>query len=240
MKVTLFLSSLFGIVCGNSLLALINQIGEYEIANISMLTPKILSKYPLIRVVHDNSVIASQYLLDLVGNSNSQSLVDFESQNLLDDLRKHKYIQTNLPTSNSRIVESEWEPMEGCVDNSLSDTVTTITRTSTVNLGDAFGPRVFFKLLGSSATLTLSGSFLHLTAEKLYCDIEPGQTLQIHHKTTSVRMDSLKQRKVELTGFWKNIKFSEWEEIDPENSVFQVAEQIACVTDPDLLRCSLE
>lgn len=237
---------LFILACSslaNSLANLINHVGVHEIANISMLSTKVLFEYPMIRVANDKSVITSQYLLDMVGTSNSGAMYDLDSKNAVKDPRKNMFVQTNIGDIKTKIVESEWTPMDGCIDNSLAGTVTTITRTSTVKLSDSFGPRFHFLLLGSSATLSFTGTYSHSVAEKVSCDIQPGQTLQLHHRITTMRVENLRQRdlKVELNWMMRStINFAEWKDVDPDNISFELSELLACVTDPKLLTCGVE
>lgn len=236
----LVLLTLAGLTFATSLTTLINNIGIHEIANISELTTKLLFKYPMIHVANDNSVITSQYLLDMVGNSNADALLDFDSSNKVNNPRKKMFVQSNIGDCETKIEVSEWTPIDGCIDNSLADTVTTITRTSTVKLGNSLGPKIYFMLLGNRATLSLSGGYGHSVSEKIYCDIQPGDMLQLHRKVTTMWVENLKQREVKVGVNWffrKSINFDEWEDIDPEKSTFQIWEQLACVTDPELLKC---
>lgn len=241
--ILLWLFILAGSTLATSLANLINHIGVHEIANISMLTTKLLFEYPMIRVANDKSVITSQYLLDLVGNPNADTLYALDSRNKVKDPRMNMFVQTNVGDCKTQIVESEWKPIDGCIDNSLADTVTTITRTGTVKLSDSLGPRIHFLLLGSRATLSFTGTYSHSVAEKISCDIQPGQTLQLHHKITTMRVENLRQRDLKVELSWmmrRTIKFAEWKDVDPENTAFQLSELLTCVTDPMLLKCGVD
>lgn len=239
MKITIFV--LFSAVQASSLLSIINQVGVFEVANISMVTPKVLAQNALVRVKSDGSVITSQHLLDMVASSNFEQNFELESrQPITNEQRNLKFVQTDFAGCHSEVIESEWEPIEGCIDNTLADTTTTVTRTGATSFGSKFGPRIFFLLLGSSATLAFSVSAVHLTAEKLYCDVLPGETLQIFHKTEAVQFENLRQRELEIVAPWarkKYVKFAEWEEVDSKQATFQYSEQLACVTDVTLLSC---
>lgn len=227
-----------------TLLSIMNQVGLFEVANISMVTPRILSQHPFIRVRDDDSVIASEHLLELVTNPNFEETFEFEKQQpIAEDPRNWKFIQTNFADCVTQVTETEWVPIEGCIDNSFSDMKTTATTTGTTGFGNKLGPKLFFSLLGSSATFALKVSSLHLSAEKVYCDILPGGRLQIFHKFEIVKFQNLKQRELQIvapSARRKYITFSEWENIDPDESQFKYSEQLACVTDESMLQCRVE
>lgn len=227
-----------------TLLSILNQVGLFEVANISMVTPQILSQHPFIRVRDDDSVIASEHLLELVTNPNFDETFEFEKhQPIAEDPRNLKFVQTNFAECVTQVTETEWVPIEGCIDNSFSNMKTTATRTGTTGFGNKLGPKLFFALLGSSATFALKVSSLHLSAEKIYCDILPGDKLQIFHKFEVVKFQNLKQRELQIVAPFaraKYIKFSEWTNVDPDESEFKYSEQLACVTDESMLQCRVK
>lgn len=195
----------------------------------------------MIKVKSSNSVIVSHYLMERINSPNFESIVEYDAQNpVMNDPRKITFIETDYSQCVTELIESTWQPLDGIIDNSYSDTLTTVSRQEITVFGDTFGPRFFFLILGSSSTLAVSGSLMHLSSEKIYCDVLPGKKLQIHRKTESARLQYVKQRNIRVVkGTWftkTRLEFGDWEDLEEKETFYSFAEKMACVTDPELFQ----
>lgn len=228
-----------------SFLSALEKVKVHEVNDISDVTPLLLLKHAVIKIKKDNTTITSEYMLDMVSNPNFEGLSDIESQlPQTDDARKYKFVQSDFHHARMETTESEWEPLEGCIDNRYCETLTTIQRNYYLVKMLTLTPRYFFSLFGVGLEFAPSITIFHLNEEIVVCNVQPGQMLQLHRKLTTIKLERLKQRKVLIVkkSWWGKmaVECGDWEDIDPLETNYKYTSKLACVTDPRLLSCTVD
>lgn len=233
---------LLTLTSANSLLNLYKEVGSlaFEVATFKDVTPRLLAKHGMIKVKDDSSVIVSDFLIDRSEDPNFDAAleVDQEASGKPNEPSKLSFLQTDFRSAVFHQTESEWVPLDGCVDNRHSETVTTITRSRTAKMGNANGPNLKILLLGSLLGAGIGISSSHLLAQKIFCDVQPGKQLQVHAQTEYMTISHVKQRKMNVTQgyFSDSLNVDKWEAVS-EETYYLTNYKMACVTNPDILVC---
>lgn len=202
------------------------------------ITPSVLRTYGLLAVKDDNSIIVPD-TFDVSSNPTTVEQSGFKWYNFKFLTTLH-YTQTQISSKPPNVTVWDTIPLQGCVDNRFSDTVTTISRTYTRTLLFEAGPHIFVSVLGLEVGVLAHLGYFNARDEKLTCDIGPGQRLQLHSNIATMNVDVNLQRNITVVKKFlgsEQLIFSEWFlPTDPSPLTFQ-STSLACVTNLSLLQC---
>lgn len=239
---------LLSVVTADALLDIYKEMGKFshEVNSFKEVTPALLFKQGVIRVKNHDSVIVSEYLIEKATDVNFQAHAEQEKAERpnIEDPRKFSFIQTDFSSAIFLHNETEWLPIDGCVDNSRSETITSITKSYSARNAQSIAPSIAFLLLGITWTPGLSASFSRSRSEKLSCDVGPGETLQVQAKSDTVSISHLRQRNIQISkgfvAYFDTLSATEWKTVPEDATYYATNYKTACVTDPTLLKCSFE
>lgn len=212
-----------------------------EVATFSDVTLLMLSQHGIVKVKDDNSMIISEYLMEIMSLENLEESLPYDAALLKDSPGTAKFIQTCFQDSIIKKEETTWEPIEGCIDNTLSDTTTTISRTVEGKILNKLGPSLTLSAVGLSLGFDPRISSSHSFELKFSCDVDARQKMQVFLKHNIVTILNVKQRRFSVASLWKRpfkkFEMSEWEDLDDEHSTYYTSYSRACVTNPKILQC---
>ncbi|PVH16163.1 uncharacterized protein CXQ87_004029 [Candidozyma duobushaemuli] len=212
-----------------------------EVATFSDVTLSMLSQHGIVKVKDDQSMIISEYLMEIMSSENLEESLPYDATLSKDSLGTTKFIQTCFQDSIVKKEETTWEPIEGCIDNTLSDTTTTISRTVEGKISNKIGPSLTLSAVGLSLGFDPRISSSHSFQSKFSCDVDARQKMQVFSKHSKVTISNVKQRRFSAAALWKrpfkSFEMSEWEDLDDEHSTYYTSSSRACVTNPKILQC---
>ncbi|PSK39271.1 hypothetical protein C7M61_001876 [Candidozyma pseudohaemuli] len=86
-----------------------------EVATFSDVTLLMLSQHGIVKVKDDNSMIISEYLMEIMSLENLEESLPYDAALLKDSPGTAKFIQTCFQDSIIKKEETTWEPIEGLV-----------------------------------------------------------------------------------------------------------------------------
>lgn len=202
------------------------------------LTADLLKEHGLVLIKEDNSIIVPDLLV-----GNITGTVDKRKWNKwfhFGFTSRLQYTQTKMSSDRPSISLSDAIPVDGCIDNRYSDTVTTISKTYSRTLLFEAGPHVFISVLGLEAGGQFHLGYFNINDEKLTCDINPGQILQLQATVATVDVVVEKQRTILIIlklFAHDRIEFSDWYPHKVMTPLSFQSTSLACVTKPELLQC---
>lgn len=212
-----------------------------EVATFGDVTLLMLAQHGMVKVKDDRSMIISEYLMEVMSLENLEDSLPYDAALLKDSPGTTKFIQTCFQDSMIKKEETTWEPIEGCIDNTFSDTTTTISRTIEGKISNKIGPSLTLSAVGLSLGFDPRLSSSHSFQLKFSCDVDARQKMQIFLKQSKVTILKVKQRRFSAAALWKRpfklFEMSEWEDLDDEHSTYYTSSSRACVTNPKILQC---
>lgn len=212
----------------------------YLVRSIKEVSAELLRGHGLVSVKDDNSIIVPDIFTD--DNSTSPSL--FRPKNAkwyhFQFLTKFHYTQTKLSSQVPDVSFSKSIPVQGCVDNRYSETITTISRTYSRTLLFENGPHMFMSVLGMEAGMLLHLGYYNTRDEKLQCNVNPGQILQLQARVATMSiMVELHRNILVIRKFLSRdrIEFSDWYPSKLLTPLSFQSTTLSCVTNTTLLRC---
>lgn len=209
------------------------------VRSIKEINAGILKKHGLVLVKEDNSIIIPDLLATNDTGIGVKPLTKKKWFHFGFSTKLH-YTQTRISSKRPNITLSDVIPVDGCVDNRFSDTVTTITRTYSRTLLFEAGPHVFISILGMEAGGLFHLGFFNVKDEKLTCDINPGQMLQLQATVATIDVAVEQRRNILIIQRFLShdrIEFSDWYPNKVLTPLSFQSTSLACVTNPDLLKC---
>ncbi|RKP32032.1 hypothetical protein METBISCDRAFT_21937 [Metschnikowia bicuspidata] len=203
------------------------------------ITGALLRKYGLVSVREDNSIIVPEFFME---NGEDPKIVKEKNKKWykFEFLTVTRYIQTKLSPVPLNVTFLESVPIQGCIDNRYSESVTTMTRTFSRMLVVETGPKLYLSVLGVEAGALLHLGYFNNKDEKMMCDILPGQVLQLQAKLSTTIVEVSSQRNILVTKKFLShdtIEFSDWYESTIGSSITFQTTSVACVTKEELLQC---
>lgn len=202
-------------------------------------TPSLLRKFGLVSVKNDNSIIVPRLFSQ---NYSDPTIVKHKSKKWykFDFLTVSHYTQTMLSSNPPNITISESMPVQGCVDNRFCETVTTMTRTFSRTLLVETGPHMFVSILGAEAGGLFHAGYYNARDEKMTCDVNPGEILQLQARVATMWISVEKQRNITATKKFLSheyIEYSDWYEPEFLGPLSFQTTTLACVTNSSLISC---
>lgn len=211
----------------------------HPVRSVNEISANLLKKHGLVLVKEDNSIIVPDLLVTNRTESENKPRrwkkwfhFGFSS--------KLHYTQTRLSSKRHNVTLSDVIPVDGCIDNRYSDTVTTISKTYSRMLLFEAGPHVYLSILGIEAGGLLHLGYFNIKDEKLTCDVNPGQMLQFQATVATINVLIEQQRNILVIQRFLSrdrIKFSDWYPSKLLTPLSFQSTTLACVTNPDLLIC---
>lgn len=198
-------------------------------------------EHGVVRVKEDNSIIVSEYLLELFSLNNLEESLKYEIGFASYLTGQNRFVQTSFKNSQFISIESSWLPLSGCIDNTRCNTTTSVSRLLEVKTLNSFGPSITFSLFGMGFAMDPRISSGHVLGSKFTCDVKPGDVLQMFQREHRVVVNNVKQRRFEIESWWKRplrlLRVNEWEPVEGKSISYWQSSSTACVTDPQKLRC---
>lgn len=210
----------------------------HEIQSVEHLTPWLLETGGVIKVKNDSTVIMPQTIMDWAAHA-----TDANSEVPIVP-KPNVFIQSDFSEVEITYLPNKWTPVSPCMDNSHSETPTTVVKAITIWESRAQALKVHFALLESH--VKFKTTFLHtdVTTQKAFCEVDPGSTLQIQAKTNRIKAENVAQRTItaqpELRREGYAIAFGNWTKMATHDTVYEVGYTLGCITSPGLLQCGEE
>lgn len=211
-----------------------------EIESVVNLTPWLLETGSIIKVKNDSSVIMPQQLLDWATASSegnpSPKLPFFHNPQV--------YIQSDFSKAEMHQLPKTWTPIGLCIDNTHSETPTTVVKAATLFDSTARALKIHLSLLETN--LKFKTAFFHTeaTTQKAFCEVDPGKVLQIQGKVNRVLAQNVCQRTIRILPALKRdgyrLAFGNWSNVPDRKAVYEVGYTLGCITDERLLECGDE
>lgn len=212
-----------------------DNLSIHEIESVDSLNAVLLESGGIVQVQNDSSVIVPIDVLE-----NSMSLLSPPAQDQPNQMPS-LYVQTDLSSAKFVHLPSHWTPIGLCIDNSASETPTTVTKTYGMFLQASFGLRLHTKIFGQESNLRTTLMRAQYTAQKVFCEVLPGKVVQPQMKTSSFVAKGALQRTISVrrrTLFNREkIVFGEWTKVPDDEAIYNVGYTFGCVTSEHLLQC---
>lgn len=202
-------------------------------------TPHLLRKHGLVSVKEGNSIIIPRLF---TANHTDSTIVTNKAKKWykFDFLTISHYKQMVLSSQPPNITLSESVPVQGCVDNRYSETITTMTRTFSRTLLVETGPHMFVTILGAEVGGLMHAGYYNARDEKMSCDVNPGQILQLQAMVTTMTVGVEKQRNITVTKKFLSseyIEYSDWYQPEIAGPLAFQDTSLACVTNSTMIAC---
>lgn len=221
----------------------LQSIDLHRLHNVDELTSDLLKTYPVIFIKNDTSIILTSFLQEKARDPTFlQELKSiFDPKKLKEKFENSKeFVQTLYSRDSNEKNKIEIFPIDGCFDNTLSDTTSLVARSyeTTVLLQGALN--LIATLLGFDLDAGSIARFADITEEKVTCSVKPGEKVQLHASIIRKKMRLHRQRKVTIdyeTSPDGIIEYSDWEEIEGPTELELMMRSMSCVSDPKYLQC---
>lgn len=211
----------------------------YQIKTGDEITAGLLKMQALVFVTDDNSIIVPEYLLG--DNSKTYKTTKKHKKWYLAGLATSlTYVQTRISSIQPNVTVFESVPIQGCVDNRFSDSMTSITKTFSRTILFESGPRMLMTIIGFETGALFHLGYINSRDEKLICNINPGQIFQLQAEVATSKVDIKEQRNITVTLnflYGDSIEYSDWVPNNGGDPITIQSTSLSCVTNTTLLKC---
>lgn len=221
----------------------LQSLDVHRVSNVEDLTPEDLKSYSVIFVKNETSLILSKFLHERANDPTffQELRTVFNAQKLKDKVHRNKqYVQTHYSRNEQPKNTTEKFPLDGCFDNTHSDTTSLISRSYEKTMLRQGSLNLLASLMGFEFDAGSNAGFVDVFEEKIICNVKAGQKLQLQTSLIRKKMRLHRQRTITIHSRAmgsSEIEFSDWGEIDGPNELELVMRSIACVTDEEFLQC---
>ncbi|KAM9919008.1 hypothetical protein OXX59_008252 [Metschnikowia pulcherrima] len=221
----------------------LQSLDVHRVWKVDDIIPSELSSFNVIFVKNETSIILSSFLNEKSRDPHFfQELKSFFDPKKLRDKfeRNSEYVQTQYSRDFSGSNVTETFPIDGCFDNTLSETVSLVTRSYEKTQQRQGALNLLASLLGVELDAGTNAGRTDVFEEKIVCSVGPGLKLQLQATVVKKKMRLHRQRSIflhlSLLGV-SSLMYSDWREVDGPVELELSMKSLACVTNETYLRC---
>ncbi|OBA19966.1 hypothetical protein METBIDRAFT_12994 [Metschnikowia bicuspidata var. bicuspidata NRRL YB-4993] len=221
----------------------VQPLDMHHISSVDDLVPDDFGKHSVIFVKNESSVILPKFLHEKAHDPTffQELTAIFNPKRLKDRIYHSKhYVQTQFSRQNLPANASEDFPLDGCFDNSLSETTSLVARSyekTTLRQGSL---NLFASLLGVEVDAGSNAGFTDISEEKIMCTVNPGRKLQLETNLLHKEMKLHRERNITIHAGSSGaplLNFSEWKNVKGPNELEITIRTLSCVTDSQKIQC---
>lgn len=209
-------------------------------------SPQTLVKYGVIKIASTKSVIMNLLLMQEAFDPNydPKNLESLNSRTMKSKDASTFY-EISYEDCDQKHEVSDWVPISSCIENTRTSMSSSYSQGWSLSQGSGLMSAIeFSQIFGIEPSISLDVTYGTSISGSLSCSVDAGNTLQFQLKYEKLTTSKVKQRDIRIVSkipFLKHsfskLEIGDWEECDDYTEITTSSVSVACVTDPELLRC---